>query len=301
MIAILAALALVQDAPETAPLPDGVRAMIEAAAETGDKPKLDTVLAIAREAYPDHLEAIAAVEADARANRQAIAARVEARRIEALKEASMFEKWEGRGELGGFQSTGNSDTVGLSAGFLIERKGLDWRHKISASADYQKSNGETDREQFSMAYEPQRSISERAFAFGLAGVERDRLQGIAWRSTVSGGIGWRLVETDDLTLSIKAGPAWRRTEYIDEADDSALSGLAGLSARWKLSDTIALTEEAEAIVDGNNSFSSLTGLEARFDEHLLGRVAFEVEHESDPPVGAVKTDTLTRITIVYDF
>ena len=300
MIVILAALALVQDA-DSAPLPDGVRAMIDAAAETGDQPKLDTVLAIARDAFPDHHDAIAAIEAQARAERQAIAQRVEARRIDALKEASVFEEWDGRGELGGFQSTGNSDTVGLSAGFLIERKGLDWRHRISASADYQKSDGETDREQFSLSYEPQRSIGERAFAFGLAGLERDRLQGIAWRSTVSGGIGWRLVETDDLTLSIKAGPAWRRTEYIDAADDSALSGLAGLSARWKLSDTIALTEEAEAIVDGNNSFSSLTGLEARFDEHLLGRIAFEVEHESDPPVGAVKTDTLTRITIVYDF
>lgn len=300
MIEMLAALTLAQEQPQSA-LPEGVRAMIEAAAETGEKDKLDMVLAIARDAYPNHVAAIDAIEADARANRQAIAARVEARRLAALEEASMFERWEGRGELGGFQSSGNSDTVGLSAGFALARNGLDWRHKLTGSADYQRSEGDTDREQFSFAYEPQRTIGTRAFAFGLAGIERDRLQGIGWRSTLSGGVGWRVVETEDLSLSLKAGPAWRRTSYIDAPNESSLSALAGLSARWAITDTIALTEEAEAIVDGQSTFSSLTGLEARFGEHLLGRIAFEVEHETDPPLGAVKTDTLTRITVVYDF
>lgn len=300
MIEILAALALAQEEPQT-PLPEGVRAMIEAAAETGEKPKLDTVLAIAREAYPANVAEIDAIEAEARANRQAIAARVEERRIEALKEASMFQRWEGRGELGGFQSTGNSDTVGVSAGFALVRNGLDWRHKLTGSADYQKSDGETDREQFSFAYEPQRSIGTRAFAFGLAGIERDRLQGIGWRSIMSGGVGWRVIESEDFSLSLKAGPAWRRTNYIDAPNESTISGLAGLSARWAITDTIALTEEAEAIVNGHSTFSSLTGLEARFSDKLLGRIAYEVEHETDPPEGAVKTDTLTRVTIVYDF
>lgn len=300
MIEVLAALALVQDEPQTA-LPEGVRTMIEAAAETGDKSKLDTVLAIAREAYPEHVPSINSIEDKARANRQAIEARAEERRIETLRQASMFEAWEGRGELGGFQSTGNSDTVGLSAGFAMARNGLDWRHKLGGSADYQRSEGETDREQFQLAYEPQRNIGTRAFAFGLAGIERDRLQGIGWRSTLSGGIGWRLVETDDLSLSVKAGPAWRKAHYIDAPDESSLSALGGLSARWAITDTIAMTEEVEAIVDGQSTYSSLTGLEARFSDHLLGRIAFEVEHETDPPPGAVKTDTLTRVTIVYDF
>ncbi|MBW0145476.1 DUF481 domain-containing protein [Sphingomicrobium clamense] len=300
MFEMLAALALVQDEPQ-APLPEGVRAMIEAAAETGDKPKLDTVLGIAREAYPDNLAEIDAIETEARANRRAIAARVEARRIEALLEASMFERWEGRGELGGFQSTGNSDSVGVSAGFALARNGIDWRHKLTGSADYQRSDGETDREIFSLAYEPQRDIGTRAFAFGLAGVERDRLQGIGWRTTLSGGVGWRVIESDNFALSLKAGPAWRRTNYIDAPNESSLSGLSGLSARWAITDTIALTEEAEAIVNGQSSYSSVTGLEARFSDHLLGRVSFEVDHESDPPAGAVETDTLTRITVVYDF
>lgn len=300
MIDFLAALALAQEGVSS-PLPDGVRTMIETAAESGDKARLDTVLAIAREAYPDQSEAIAALEAEARANRQEIAAMVEAKRVEALAEASMFERWEGRGELGGFQSTGNSDTVGLSAGFSLARNGIDWRHKLTGSADYQQSDGTTDREQYRFAYEPQRTIGTRAFAFGLAGIERDRLQGIASRATLSGGIGWRVVEDEDITVSVKAGPAWRRTAYIGAPDDRTLSGLAGLSARWALGETMALTQEAEAIVNGHSSFSSLSGLEARFSDKLLGRVAYQVEHETDPPAGAVKTDTLTRLTIVYDF
>lgn len=300
MITVLAAL-VVAHPQERAPLPEGVRALVEAAAESGDKARLDTVLGVAREAYPDHLDEIAALEADARANRQAIAARVEARRLAALEEASMFERWEGRGELGGFKSTGNSDTAGISAGFAITRNGIDWRHKLTGSADVQRTDGDIDREQFAFGYEPQRTLGTRAFAYGLAGVERDRLQGIGWRSTLSGGIGWRLVERETIAVSVKAGPAWRRTHYLTASDESHLSALSGLSARWAISDALTLTEEAEAIVDGQQTFRARTGIEARFDTHLLGRIAYEVDHESDPPPGAVGTDTLTRLTIVYDF
>jgi len=34
---------------------------------------------------------------------------------------------------------------------------------------------------------------------------------------------------------------------------------------------------------------------------LSTRVSYQVDYESDPPVGKVDTDTITRFTLVYGF
>lgn len=51
----------------------------------------------------------------------------------------------------------------------------------------------------------------------------------------------------------------------------------------------------------DGSFTSLTGVQAGFARKRLGRVSYEIDHETNPPPGAVGTDRLTCVTMVYDF
>ncbi|MEQ8411118.1 MAG: DUF481 domain-containing protein [Erythrobacter sp.] len=294
--------ALALPAPAFADLPAPVRAMIDAAIETGEEAKVRTVIELARATNPEDGAEIDAILA-AYETQLAVAAEAEAAaEQERIRTAGLFENWSGKGELGAFRSTGNASNTGITAGLSLTREGIRWRHKLSGRADYQETDGVVTREQFLAVYEPNWKINDRLYAYGLAQYERDRFQGFSARYSVSGGLGYDVLLDEPVTLSIKAGPAWRRTEFVDGGSRSDLAGLAALDFDWQLLDTVSFTQDASAFVQsGSSTFISDSGLVAKVAGDLSLRLSYTVEHDTDPPAGAVKTDTLSRVTIIYDF
>src|SRR5690606_13027720 len=124
------------------------------------------------------------------------------------------------GQVGAFQSSGNSDNVGVSVALSLTREGIDWSHRLNASMDYQRSNDVTSREQYMLSYEPRYQINPRLFAYALGQFEKDRFQGFSSRYSASGGLGYKLLDGSGLNLSVKAGPAWRRTDFLTQESES---------------------------------------------------------------------------------
>lgn len=298
--------------PAQAELPEGAQAMIDAAIATGDEAKVKTVLDLARATWPDESAEIDLVADAFRTTLAANQAAAAEEQEQAIRNAGIFDMWTGEGELGGFQSSGNSDTVGVSAGLKLLREGIDWSHRLRASLDYQRQNGVTSREQLFVAYEPRWQFSENVFAYGLTQFESDQIQGIDARYAISGGLGYRVVRNENVTLSVKAGPAYRVTDYSDGRTDSRLAALAGLDFDWKILDRLTLTQDASAVaetggeavvfIDGNNTTINLvTGLDFQVSDRLRARMSYQLDYDSSPPVGKVSTDTLTRATLIYGF
>ncbi len=297
----LSVTALSLPAPTLAKIPDPVRAMIDAALATGDEAKVRTVIDLARITNPDDAGELDAILDEYETDLAAIARTQAAAKEAEIRSAGLFDNWSGKGELGAFNSTGNAENTGITASLALKREGVNWRHKLSGRADYQKANGITTREQFLAAYEANLKLSDRLYAYGFAQYERDRFQGFAARYAASGGIGYDVL-VDGPTLSIKAGPAWRRTELIDGTSTSSFAALAALDFNWQIAENIAFTQDASAFIQsGSSTYVSDTGLQAGISDDLSVRVSYTVEVDTDPPPGAVKTDTLSRITIIYDF
>ncbi|WP_284124952.1 DUF481 domain-containing protein [Parerythrobacter aestuarii] len=288
--------------PALAELPQSTRALIEAAIASGDAGKVATILDLAREVHPDDAAELDTIATEFASVQQTLAAQEAAAKEEQIRQAGVFDNWSGEGQIGAFRATGNSSNTGISAGLKLARKGIDWRHKLRALVDYQRSNGVTTREQYLAAYEVNYDISGDLYAYALAQYERDRFQGYSARYSASGGLGYRVLDTDTTSLEVKAGPAWRRTERVIGSTQSSLAGLAAADFDWQVAETIALTQDASVFLEGDNtSLIATTGLEAGLSGALKARVSYTVEHDTDPPPGAVKTDTLTRFTLVYGF
>jgi putative salt-induced outer membrane protein len=304
--------ALICSSPAFAELPQAVRAMIDAAIATGDKGKVATVIELARQTNPKdaaEIDAIVAVYKTDLAEREKAQAAVKEQEI---REAGLFERWNGKGELGASQSTGNTDIVGLSLGLMLERTGIDWTHKVRATADYQRSTDATTREQLFASYEPRYQIDDGLFAYGLAQFERDPLQGFSGRYVASGGLGYKLIDGKKLSLAVKAGPAYRVTDFVVDGSETSFAGLAGLDFDWRISDGLSLTQDTSAVAEGggraaaifgggNTSINFVTGLAAKISSHFGARLSYTIDYDSNPPDGAVSTDTLSRLTVVYDF
>ncbi|WP_114519874.1 DUF481 domain-containing protein [Altererythrobacter sp. ZODW24] len=295
-----------------AQLPEAVVAMIDAAIAEGNPDTVEAVMALAKKTNPDDVAEVDAMLAQYRVAQAEAAELAAAAKQEEIRNAGLFDRWSGEGQIGAFQSSGNNDNVGVNAALKLKREGIDWSHQLRARVDYQRSNGNTTREQYFAAYEPRYQIDDGLFAYGLAQYERDRFQGYTGRYAVSAGLGYRLVKTDALRLSVKAGPAYRVTEFLDGTDEKNLAALVGLDFDWSISDSLTLTQDtditaesggsATAIVDSSNtSLNLITGLQAKLSDRLTTRLSYTIEYDSNPPVGSVSTDTLTRFTLIYGF
>ena len=295
-----------------AELPEGARAMIDAAIASGDEKKVATVIGLARSTWPEERSTIDAINDQWKITLAARrAAEAEAERT-ALINADMFDRWTGEGELGAFQSSGNTESVGVAAALRLDREGIDWTHSIRLRADYQRQNGSPSREQLAASYEPRWQFDENIFAYGLAQYERDRIQGFSSRYSVSGGLGYRILDNPKLKLSLKAGPAYRVTDFTDGTSADRLAGLVGIDFDWQMLDRLKLTQDVEAlaetggeatlIFDGaNTTINLVTGLDFRVSNRLRSRLSYKVEYDSNPPAGSEGTDTLTRATLIYGF
>lgn len=299
-VAILAAACAVPSSA-TESLPAPVRVMIEEAIRVDDPAKIDAVLEIAKSTYPAAAADIDAMHETYLQRRRSRDAIRNEEASKARRSAGMFELWDGKGELGASRSTGNTSNVGLSLGVTVDRKGIDWEHRLRARIDYLEDDI-SKRDQYLIAYSPRYTLRGDHFIYGRAQFESDEFQGYDARYALSGGMGYRLVERPDLKLAIEAGPALRITDTVEGTDEHHISGLGSLDLEWKLAEKLKLTQDASAFVDsGNTTIHSVTALEAGVTDRVAARFSYSVEHETQPIGGTIPTDTLSRFAIVYGF
>jgi putative salt-induced outer membrane protein len=282
--------------------PDPVAEMLAAAMASGKDADVEAVAKLAKNTRPGDAGDIEARLAAYRAERQRMKDEAAAAARAKLAAAKFWQNWKGEGQIGASQSSGNTKSAGLSAGIALARQGIDWTHKLRAQADYQRTNGRTSVERYIGEIEPQYRVNDRAFAFGLARWEHDRILGYDTRWNVSGGLGYKLVDTKTMSLSLKGGPAWRLTDFVRGETDSELTALGGIDFGWQLSPTLRLTQVASTIVgEANSSTSSLTALNAKLTGALSARIAYSAQIDTSPPPGIESVDTQTRFTLVYGF
>ena len=287
-------------APESAPgpsLPPEVRAMIRRALDKGNEAEIGAVVKFARETLP----AAAGLEIDA----MLFPHRAEVAAVQAAYDAAQAvqsTRWTGRGELGGFRSTGTSDEIGVGISVRLSKAGPQWQHLIRASADYRRTNGATSRESLLLAYEPRYTFSKRSYSYGLAQAERDPFLGFDSRYTASAGLGYKLLDNPALKATIDTGPSLRFRDNSDGSHTTEAGIRASFDFGWKITPTLSLTQDTDGFAQNNGrSFTSLTALDAKVLTRLSTRFSYQMQYERTPFLFIDRFDTLSKVSVVYDF
>ena len=288
------AAAFVAAAPAAAQsLPEPVRAMVEAAAQTGDKAKIDAVVAIAKQTNKGAEAEIDEIVSAHATSRQAA-------REAKLREASYFENWKGRGQLGAAISTGNSDVRSLTLGLNLQREGLDWRHRLDAAFDITDNRTGTDQQRILTGYQLDYKISDRAYSWARLEYERNREAGIKRRFAESAGLGWRALRGRAVKWELEAGPALRQTKFVDY-DENTVAGRGASRFAWKLSGATEFTSDTAVFFAGAATVNTTAALTSRMFGAVGMRISYNLAWEEEPPEGLKSLDTTSRVTLVYDF
>lgn len=281
-------------------LPAGVEAMLRQAAGR-DAAALDLAESLARDAFPDHAEPIAALAGSLRK------ARKEAdRAVKRQAASSIIAGWSGEAEAGAALSTGNSDDRTLSLRVDLLKETVKWRHEVTAGADLQRADGENSKERFESGYEANYFISPRFYAAGEFGWERDTFAGYRHRLTETVGTGYVLLDGDGTRLSVEGGPGARHTFIVDTpgepGEQHEFVFRAAADFIQDLSDNAKFTQTVKTLIGAKNTtIEATSSLTARINALFSARLAFTLRHETDPPDDRKATDTLSRATLVYSF
>lgn len=280
---------------DTSEVPPAVQGMLEAAMTAGDEAAVNAIAKYAKVLDKPATEMVAKTAAAWKRERHEAAVR-------RVREARFLDLIKGRAELGGYVTTGNTETVGLTGVLDLSRDGYQWRHKLKLQADYQESLGQTVRERYLASYEPNFKIDDRAYVYGSAQYESDRFLGVDDRVALSTGAGYTAVRTPALRIDVELGPAFRHTEFTDFTTESQLAARGKFDLDWKLGRGITFSQDASAYLQqANSTVTGMTALRARLFGPFSAQMSYAVNYESSPPIGRRSTDTTSRASLLVDF
>jgi putative salt-induced outer membrane protein len=253
------------------------------------------VVTVAKKANPNSIAEIDAQVA-------ALAAKGERAKAERLATQAFYEGWEGKGQVGLYAHTGNTQDGGIAVGLNLEKDRLRWRHDIAILADYQQEDGVATKEKYSAAYEGDYKLTRRFYLYGVLYAEQDIFAGIQSRYSESVGVGYRLIERKTMKLGLEGGPAARQTAYIGAPGLDSVNLRLAEDFSWRFWEDTTFTQTLWAYLERRNPTLNLTtAVTTKLRSGISARASFDLTHEGAPPGGRVPTDTTSRLTLVYSF
>lgn len=180
-------------------------------------------------------------------------------------------KWEGSLGMGLTARRGSSNSTEGSLSFDALREMRDSRLLANAIVVRSSENGERSGDTADADFRGERNLSEQMFGFAGLNAERDGLQDLSLRGSLSSGVGVRWYNTEDLTLNVYSGLAYSWERYRTESDARGVEALLGSEFRYQLSPTSRVTHRMVVYPDsvgGGTRYAMQGDLTTRINERF---------------------------------
>lgn len=217
--------------------------------------------------------------------------------------------WTGEIELNGSNTTGNNETTNVGTKVRAKHRGTDWRHDFAGSADYGEANDQSNKRRMRISYKIGRDLGERSYLFANSDYYSDDFGAFKNGYFVGGGYGYTVVPEGDTFWKLEAGAGYRsqKARLTQNAPNDPISRQESFaSARLfselshQLNDSVSFENDSELFYSSIDTYIiNETSVTSDMFGALSLRASFRIESHSDVPDGREKTDTVSRIGIVY--
>jgi len=224
--------------------------------------------------------------------------------------------WTGKGQFGFLDSKGNSDAESINGNIDLLRYDGAWKNELYLAGLYGKSSGIVSAERFETRGQSNYAISGDLFAFGALRYEHDLFDGFEYQESVSTGLGYKLINTDDTKLTVQAGAGYRRLrpEIIVKNSSGEVTSRTPLDTEGNAIGTLgidfshafnkATTLTNKFLMEAGSSNTLLTdalALTVKMSTKLALSVGYAVTDNSKPPAPLKRVDTVTTVNLVFSF
>jgi putative salt-induced outer membrane protein len=220
-----------------------------------------------------------------------------------LLAGSAQAEFSGTGEFGLVFNRGNSDSEAANARLEMLWKGDIWENEASAVGVYARDSDTTSANRFTLANTLKRNLSDRTYLGGSVRYDRDKFSSYRYQSSVAATYGYRVLTGDVHFLTLEAGPGYQFNEIrsTGETENQAILR-ARASYEWVISDSTKLTNKLLLESGSKNTFAeNALALTVSINDRISLGSGVTVRHNTDVEPGTEKTDTLTTLTVAYNF
>jgi len=302
ILAAMLAISPAAAAASEAKLPDLAKAMVDAAVKTGDPAQVKAVVSAASEVFPQSADAIAAYGAP-------IADGLEPPPppppppADEPKINPTFGAWEGKIAGSAAVASGNSENTAVGFALEARHEGEKIAHNIAGYIDIGSTGGVQNLKRWGASYQLDYKFSERAYSFARFAYDEDQFSGFDYRLFAGAGAGYYIARSDPFTWKVEAGPGYRYSPVDDDRTvQKNFAVFASTDLDWTIREGLKFGQHFSATwTNPTTTLVSITSLDAALTSSLAAGLAYELRHETNPPLGRLKTDRLLRATISYSY
>ena len=221
--------------------------------------------------------------------------------------AKSDKAWSDQAELSFVKTTGNTDTTSLSG-----KNRVSYRFLPRATGTwtigglYSEDRGVTTAEKYATELRLDYLYTERAYAYALAGWNKDRFSGIDQRYYGGVGVGYKVLDGPKHFLAGEAGLNYTEENYTDNTDSGFLTGRAFGKYEYAITKKNRLSQSAEYLYDFSDSshfkVNAETAVLAALTDTFSLKAAYNVRYDHKPvPADLKNTDTALTVALVANF
>ena len=224
--------------------------------------------------------------------------------------------WSGKGQAGGVTSQGNTQSTTFNAVLDLALVAGPWKHALHLDGLYGRNAGITSSERWGSRWQSDYTFRPAVYAFGILRYERDLFSGFDYQASAAAGVGYRILDTDRVKLSVQAGPGFRREQPQTLSKDAAGAVIArslgtpmnsailsaGIDYSQVLTATTTLSDKLLTESGGGNTLvTNALALAVKVSTHLALSVGYSIQNNSSPPPGLKRLDSNETVNLVYSF
>lgn len=214
--------------------------------------------------------------------------------------------WSGQSELGYVLTAGNTETQTLNAKLKLNNNINAWENVYALEALNASQNEVTSAEKYNVKAQGNRLFTSRDYGFGVLNYDDDRFSGFDYEATTALGYGRKIMDDQNIKLSLEAGPGARVSKIADASSESEGIVRAAANFAYLFSETSSF--EQSLTVEGGEDRTiskSVSSLSSKIAGSLAMKLSLAVKHNSEPAIlldtPLKKTDTESAATLVYGF
>lgn len=219
--------------------------------------------------------------------------------------------WDGTNvQLGYIFNTGNTRSLSFNLATNLDYTQEAWQNTFLGEFQYARQNGIASRQYFHVNNQSQFDIHEtermRDYIFVNADGVASRFSPYDYQTSLAAGYGRTLVNNDWFLWKAQAGPGFRysKLQNSNQADSDVIVMLQ-TDAQFKLGKWGTLEQQVRYdIASAYNYLLATTSLTNNITGHIAIKASFTLTNYSAIPANSsntVKTDTVTNLSLVYNF
>lgn len=222
--------------------------------------------------------------------------------MESAQAAPPPEGWSGYVQLGGVQTTGNTQSSTANGKFKLNYLHAPWQNIFKLSGLYASSNGATSAQSWEGSNQARYSYTKHNYLFGLINAQSVRFSGYDYQVSEVAGLGRRLYDSARQTIDVEAGVGARQSRLTQGVAHNTGIGRLGAGYELDVSSHSTFSQHVSAEIGVDNTFlKSVSGLKMSIYGALSANLTYTITHNSNVPAGTRKTDTISSVTLEYDF